>query len=314
MSRLRLNKRQTAIQQQMLHVAERQDLPSTVRLDALGAGPASITLTPKLFEFLLAQVAPAQPTMQRIGAASAIGRAKLDDAQLLALAPLVQTAGPLEIDHLVGAFAQSHDSNVGHALVQALSRSKALTALHADALKTRLGGFGSQIQQEAAPLLARLNPDAGQQTAHLDELVATLPTGDVRRGQQVFSSAKVSCSTCHAIGYVGGNVGPDLTRVGQIRTERDLLESIIYPSASFVQSFEPMLVETNDGDRQSGIIRRNDAEEVVLIAGPTQEIHIPRANVKEIRPSNVSIMPAGFEQILSKQELADLVEFLRACK
>ena len=169
-----LDKRQTAsIQREMLRVAAREDLPPTVRLDALAAGPASITLTPKLLEFLLAQLAPAQPTMQRIGAASAIGRAKLDDRQLLALAPLLQTAGPLEIDHLVGAFGQSHDANVGHALVRALTHAKALTALHADALRTRLGGFDSQVQREAAPLLARLNPDAGQQTAHLDELIAT---------------------------------------------------------------------------------------------------------------------------------------------
>ena len=46
--------------------------------------------------------------------------------------------------------------------------------------------------------------------------------------------------------YLGGHVGPDLTNIGQARTERDLLESIVYPSASFVRSYEPIIVVTTD--------------------------------------------------------------------
>jgi hypothetical protein len=42
------------------------------------------------------------------------------------------------------------------------------------------------------------------------------------------------------MGYLGGKVGPDLTSVGQIRTERDLLEAVVYPSASFVRSYEQL--------------------------------------------------------------------------
>ena len=75
-----------------------------------------------------------------------------------------------------------------------------------------------------------------------------------------------------------------------------------------------MLIDTRDGDRQSGIIRKNDSDEVVLLTGPNQELHIPRANIKEIRPGTVSVMPSGLDQQLNKQELADLVAFLQACK
>ncbi|HEX4794914.1 MAG TPA: PVC-type heme-binding CxxCH protein [Humisphaera sp.] len=314
--RMSLDKKQTAaIEPQLLQVAGRDDLSASVRLDALAAGPSgSLNLTPALFSFLATQLAPTQPTMQRIAASQAIGRAKLSSEQLTTLTESVQAAGPLEIDHLLNGFSQSQDANVGHKLVAALQQSKALTALRADALKARLAKFGPEVQQEAEPLLARLNPDAAQQRAKLDELATSLATGDIRRGQQIFNGTKVACATCHAIGYVGGTVGPDLTRIGQIRTERDLLESIIFPSASFVQSYEPMLVDTRDGDRQSGIIRKNDADEVVLVTGPNQELHIPRANIKDIRPGTVSVMPSGLEQQLSKQELADLVAFLKACK
>ena len=37
-------------------------------------------------------------------------------------------------------------------------------------------------------------------------------------------------------------------------------------------------------------------------------------DIEEMRPSKVSIMPAGLDKVLTSQELADLVAFLKACK
>jgi hypothetical protein len=52
----------------------------------------------------------------------------------------------------------------------------------------------------------------------------------------------------------------------------------------------------------------------LLVTGPEQEVKIPRADLKELRPGPLSIMPAGLDQQLSPQELADLVAFLKATK
>jgi putative heme-binding domain-containing protein len=116
------------------------------------------------------------------------------------------------------------------------------------------------------------------------------------------------------LGYLGGKVGPDLTTIGTVRTERDLLESIVYPSASFVRSYEPFVVSKKDEEEVSGILRKDAPDEVVLITGPETEVHIPRAEVNGMRPGNVSIMPAGMEEQLTRQELADLIVFLKATK
>jgi len=43
-------------------------------------------------------------------------------------------------------------------------------------------------------------------------------------------------------------------------------------------------------------------------------VRIARKDIEEIQPSRVSIMPAGLDQQLSPQELADLVAFLKACQ
>ena len=170
------------------------------------------------------------------------------------------------------------------------------------------------MQAAAEALYAKLNVDAAKQKAQVDELLTKVSSGDVRRGQLVFHSEKAACFTCHAIGYRGGNVGPDLTKVGQVRTERDLLEAIVFPSASFIRSYEPVVVATADGKVLNGLLRNETSDEILLITGANQEARIARADIEEIRPSTVSVMPAGLDQQLTPQELADLVAFLKACR
>ena len=91
--------------------------------------------------------------------------------------------------------------------------------------------------------------------------------GDVTRGRQVYFGKKAACSSCHTIGLEGGDVGPDLTAVGAVRSVHDLIEAIIFPSASFVPGHEIYRVETAD-DVYSGVLRRRNAEYVVIVSGP----------------------------------------------
>ena len=112
------------------------------------------------------------------------------------------------------------------------------------------------------------------------------------------------------IGNGGGRVGPDLTRIGEARSERDLLESIVYPSASFVRSYESVVITTKDGTDVQGILRSETDRELVSVSGPGAEQRISRAEVASQRPSTVSLMPAGLDAQLSRQETADLPAFL----
>jgi putative heme-binding domain-containing protein len=144
--------------------------------------------------------------------------------------------------------------------------------------------------------------------------LAELKPGDIRRGQLVFNSPKTQCIACHKVGYVGGLIGPDLTRIGSIRSERDLLESIVFPSASFVRSYEPMRVLTTDDRTFNGIIKKDAPDEIIIVVAADKEERIARADIASITPSSVSLMPGGLDQQLSQLELADLVAFLKACK
>src|SRR5688572_22075946 len=159
-----------------------------------------------------------------------------------------------------------------------------------------------------------LNVNLTQQQTRLEQLQSALIGGDRRRGQAIFNSTRAACATCHTIGYLGGQLGPDLTRIGSVRTERDLLEAIIYPSASFARAYEPTIIETREGEEHSGIVKRETAESVLLVTGPNLEQNISRSDIETIRPGNVSIMPEGLDEQLTRQELADLLAFLKSLK
>lgn len=299
----------------LLRVARDERVDAPTRLDALAAVPGGLaSVDPALFDFLRAGLEPTQSVMTRSTTAGVMAKAKLSEDQLLALTDLLKAVGPMEITRLLGAFENCSDEALGLKLVAALKESKGLASLRAETVKPRLAKFPAPVQLQADQLLASLNEDAAAQKKHLDELLASLSQGDIRRGQAVFNSPKAACSTCHAIGYLGGHVGPDLTKIGQIRTERDLLESVVYPSASFVRSYEPWIVDTKSGDQYSGVLKKDAPDEVVLATGPETEARVARADIVEMRPGTVSIMPQGLDQALTGQELADLVTFLRATR
>src|SRR4030095_8474378 len=49
----------------------------------------------------------------------------------------------------------------------------------------------------------------------------------------------------------------------------------------------------------------------ILATGVNAETRIARADIAELRPGTVSVMPQGLDEQLSKQELADLLAFLK---
>jgi putative membrane-bound dehydrogenase-like protein len=300
---------------ELLRIGRDDKPPIEVRLGALAAVPGGLaTVEPALFDLLQKHLGNDLPVAQRSTAADVLARARLTPGQLAALADRLKQVGPMELNRLLDAFAQTKDESLGFRLVRALKAAPARLGLRPDALHQRLAAFGPRVEKEAAGLYAALAVGTAEQKAKLDRLLPLLKQGDVRRGQAVFNSAKASCSACHAIGYLGGNVGPDLTHIGRIRSERDLLEAVIFPSASFVRSYEPVLVTTRDGKAINGLIRHDSPDEVVLATGPNQEVRLAREEIEDVQPSRVSVMPAGLDQLLTPRELADLVTFLKACK
>jgi putative membrane-bound dehydrogenase-like protein len=294
-------------------LARNSTIADDVRMMALAAlPPAAIRNDADLETWLFEQLRSTKPVAVRSPAADIVARGGFSSDQLLHLAEMLGNIGPMEFDRVLDAYSACTDDRVGENLLTALATMKPL--LRVATLRPRLSKFGPAIQSKAEKLYRELDAESAKQADRLDAFAAKLKGGDIRRGQTVFNSQKASCSACHAVGYIGGAIGPDLTKIGAIRTERDLLESILFPSASFVRGYEPISVMTKRGVPVNGLIKRDSPDDVVVTVSATEEVRIPRSDIESISPGTVSIMPAGLDQQLSEQDLADLIAFLKACR
>lgn len=261
-------------------------------------------------DVLLAELESTDPHRCRL-AAMALGRM----ADRRAVAPLLEAWG-----------RSKEDRFVQHAIAYALYEIGDTASLPPDAdnepariVRAMLATseHGKTLPSVPAPKPAKaISPDPAamaQQRSRLDALAAHLSGGDATRGAALFKDAKSLCITCHMHSGQGASFGPDLTKVGAIRSERDLLEAIVYPSASLVRSYEPVIVRTSAGESM-GLLKRDSAEEIIVAASPGADVRIPRSAVRETEYASISLMPQVFDQVLSPTEIADLIAFLRSSK
>ena len=287
--------------------------PKSTRISAIAAlaGRAN-PLATNHFAFLTATLGD-KDHAPRSAAAQVLGKAKLSETQLSALAAgNVATADSTALLALVEAYRGGKSEPAGHAFVAALTlNTAAAEVLSASQLGDLLASYPETVRAAAKPLLGRIEVRQAERIKRLAELEPLLSGGDVGRGRAVFYGQKSQCSACHAIGKEGSTLGPDLTSIGAIRSGRDVLEAIVFPSASFVPGYEPMRVETKD-DVITGNIVREDNSAVVVRLNAALEQRIPRADIKSITLGTVSVMPEGIIAALTKEELLDLLAFLQA--
>jgi len=302
-------------QEHLDRIAADVKTPDSLRAAAMAA---LVARNPKLsdqhYTFLLSRLGPKSDAVLRQSAARIIGRSTPDREKLLLIARkhLVQ-ADPLILSTVLESFQSSTDEEVGEALIGVLRRSpSALGTLGEERFKTLIAKYPEKVQELAKPVLRQLQQAQRERAARLEKLEPLLTGGgDTGRGRRLFFGEKAACSSCHTIGTEGKNVGPDLTGIGAIRSGHDLLEAIVYPSASFVPGHEIYNVDTAT-ERIAGVLRSSSPEAVVLVTGPEGEVRIPRSQIKSMQRSNVSLMPEGLDETLSKAELTDLLAFLQA--
>ena len=149
----------------------------------------------------------------------------------------------------------------------------------------------------------------------LDELAAAAETGlkgrDFAQGRKVFAAA--ACFTCHRFGNAGGMNGPDLTGAGGRYSPRDFLDQIVNPSKVINEQFAPIVVTKQNGETVTGVVVNLNGDTVQLntdLSDPDQRVGIDRKQVKSIEVSKVSPMPPMLLNMLTKEEILDLVAFV----
>lgn len=131
---------------------------------------------------------------------------------------------------------------------------------------------------------------------------------DVKNGSAVFVRA---CSACHTYSGVGGKVGPDLTGVRNQPADALLLH-IIVPNYEVMPSYQALTVTTNDGRSLYGyMVAENEGSLTIRTAFGTEET-VLRKSIASLVASGMSLMPDGLEQTMTKDELVNLIAYLKA--
>jgi putative membrane-bound dehydrogenase-like protein len=136
--------------------------------------------------------------------------------------------------------------------------------------------------------------------------VLALPA-NAKNGKAVFVK---TCAACHQFAGEGQRVGPELTGV-RLQPAEAILLHILVPDAEIYPGFTAYEAETKDGRSLTGLLTSDTPTSVTLRAAQGVEETILRANLAKLTSSSTSLMPNELEKTMTRQELADLMAFLK---
>jgi putative heme-binding domain-containing protein len=136
--------------------------------------------------------------------------------------------------------------------------------------------------------------------------------GNPVAGEKIFRRRKLACFSCHAIGPIGSQIGPNLVAVGAAAQTDYIIEAILQPNKTIAQHYENQLITLADGTIRMGAITYKGEKDIIIrdSAQTGREIRISTASIKTIKPMP-SLMPPGLvDQLQTRQEFLDLARFV----
>jgi len=128
----------------------------------------------------------------------------------------------------------------------------------------------------------------------------------MKKGIPVF---KKEFSKCHKLEGVGVDLGLPLNDIKK-RGAEVILTNTLDPNREINPAYLNYVVLTDDGLTVTGMIDAESATSITLKREEGEKTVVLRNNVDEMQNTGISIMPEGLEKQLTKQDMADLIEYL----
>ncbi|MBM3967077.1 MAG: c-type cytochrome, partial [Planctomycetes bacterium] len=137
---------------------------------------------------------------------------------------------------------------------------------------------------------------------------------DLVRGERAYLK---HCAVCHEPRVHGDqtdpSVGPNL--LGLVRwTNEAWVTAILDPNRSVEEKYWVFQARTEDGELVTGLRLREDSDAIEWVNNAGRIDRLLKSQIAELRESQQSLMPEGFEQLISTDEIADIISFLRSSK
>jgi putative heme-binding domain-containing protein len=290
--------------------------PASLRLKALGVRQ-NAALNDETFQWVKGILQDtAASAAARIQAAGLLARSTSDKARLLQLAPLFASAGPVELKELTALLrGRLKDMDVAEAFTRALSSNPSLSSIQESVFRTLYASEQPALfDQTLLPAIQRAELALDAKKRLLSPLAAKAQQADPAAGKLVFESGQGSCIACHKIGDKGRAIGPDLSHIGAIRTERDLVESIVFPSNTLARDYEAHILELRTGENQICVIKSHTAEGLLVVDAAGVEKNLTHQDIVGDTTLTQSLMPMGLDLTVPEKSLLDLVAYLRSLK
>lgn len=132
--------------------------------------------------------------------------------------------------------------------------------------------------------------------------------GDAEEGRTVFMQ---NCALCHQMkGQMGVAFGPDLSTIHNWKRE-DILANILDPNLSIMAGYDLWEIQLTNGESAQGIIATETATAITIKNVGNFERTINRQDITSLKSLSISAMPTGLQKNISKEQMADLIAFLR---
>ncbi len=161
-------------------------------------------------------------------------------------------------------------------------------------------------------LIADLGPLKSTGT-DVESFKETLEGGNWWEGRDFFNNNSTGqCVRCHAVGGMGGKVGPELDNIGNTLSREQLLEALITPSARLAPGFGTITLTLNDGQTVTGVLEEENKDELILRTSDAEPMEVPHSRIKKRENMMSGMPPMG--GALSKREIRDVIEYLASLK
>ena len=170
----------------------------------------------------------------------------------------------------------------------------------------RSGVAGSVMPSSPAP-----DQEVWAVVAYLKSISTVSPfasgAGDAGRGEEIFAA---TCARCHRVGGLGGVTGPDLSRIGRVRTRSALARSLREPGSSVASGYRVVTLVTHEGERVRGVVKGEDAFSIQLMEVGGRLQGYRKADLQGVEREDRSLMPAFGPDRVSDEALDDLLAYL----
>lgn len=146
----------------------------------------------------------------------------------------------------------------------------------------------------------------GGQKVYPIEEIATLK-GNIESGKKVFTEF---CASCHRIQQTGTDIGPELTNIGKKFDKIGLLDAIINPSGAILLGYEPLLVNTKDGESYFGFLISENSRSLTIKDVAGKQHVVPVDKISSRKKQDKSLMPEPAVAGVNGQQLADVTAYL----